>query len=63
MSTVDHTSLLLMVVTSAFTFLLARKLGKRLKARRDAEQAKQAERDLAQRSRQVRRAAERKKKG
>ena len=59
---VDNTSLFLMVVTSAFTFLLARKLGKRLKARRDAEQAKQAERDLAQQSRQVRRALARQKK-
>ena len=62
MSALDNTSLFLMVVTSAFTFLLARKLGKRLKARRDAEQAKQAERDLAQQSRQVRRAVERQKK-
>lgn len=59
----DNTSLFLMVATSALTFFLARKLGKRLKAKRDAEQAQQAERDLAKQSRQVRRAAERKKKG
>ncbi len=59
----DNTSLFLMVATSALTFFLARKLGKRLKAKRDAEQAQQVERDLAKQSRQVRRAAERKKKG
>ncbi len=63
MSAVDNTSLFLMVVTSAFTFFLARKLGKRWRDKRDAERAQQAERTLAKQSRQVRRAAERKKKG
>jgi hypothetical protein len=58
----DSTSLLLMLASFALTFFVARALGKRLKARRDAERARQAERDLAQQSRQVRRAAERKKK-
>lgn len=63
MSTVDNTSLLLMVVTSVFTFFLARTLGKRWRNKREAERARQAERDLAKQSRQVRRAAERKKNG
>jgi len=51
-----------MLASFALTFFFARMLGKRLKARREAERAKQAERDLARQSRQVRRAAERKKK-
>lgn len=59
----DPISLLLMLASFALTFFVARGLGKRLKARREAERAKQAERDLANQSRQVRRAAERKKKG
>ena len=58
----DSTSLLLMLASFALTFFFARMLGKRLKAKREAERAKQAERDLARQSRQVRRAAERKKK-
>ena len=58
----DSTSLLLMLASFALTFIIARALGKRLKAKREAERAKQAERELAQQSRQVRRAAERKKK-
>lgn len=60
--TADSTSLLLMLASFALTFFVARMLGKRLKAKRDAERAKRAERELAQQSRQVRRAAERKKK-
>lgn len=58
----DGIGLFLMLASFALTFFVARTLGKRLKARREAERAKQAERDLAQQSRQVRRAAERKKK-
>lgn len=57
----DGAGLFLMLASFALTFLVARLLGKRLKARRDAERAKQAERELAQQSRQVRRAAARKK--
>ncbi|MFM6985473.1 MAG: hypothetical protein ACKOXQ_02455 [Hydrogenophaga sp.] len=59
----DNTSLLLMLASFALTFIVARTLGKRLKARRDAERATQAERHLARQSRQVRRAAARQKKG
>ena len=58
----DGVGLFLMLASFALTFLGARMLGKRLKAKREAERAKQAERDLAKQSRQVRRAAERKKK-
>ena len=58
----DNIGLFLMLASFALTFFVARSLGKRLKAKRDAERAKQAERALAQQSRQVRRAAERKKK-
>ena len=61
MSTVDNTSLLLMVVTSVFTFFVARTLGKRWRNKREAELAQQAERELARQSRQVRRAAARQK--
>lgn len=57
----DGTSLFLLLASSAVTFFFARKLGKRLKAKRDAERAAQAERDLARQSRQVRRAQARKK--
>jgi UPF0716 family protein affecting phage T7 exclusion len=63
MMNLDNTSLLLMVLTSACTFFLARKLGKRWRARREAERAAQAEQQLALQSRQVRRAAARRKKG
>ena len=56
----DSTSLLLMLAIFGLTFFVARALGKRLKAKREAERAKQAERDLAQQSRQVRRAQARK---
>lgn len=59
----DGTGLFLLLASFALTFVVARTLGKRLKARREAERARQAERDLAKQSRQVRRAAERKKKG
>lgn len=59
----DDTGLFLLLASFALTFVVARTLGKRLKARREAERARQAERDLAKQSRQVRRAAERKKKG
>ena len=58
----DGVGLFLMLASFALTFFFARMLGKRLKARREAERAKQAERDLARQSRQVRRAAQRKKK-
>lgn len=58
----DGVGLFLMLASFALTFFVARALGKRLKAKREAERAKQAERDLARQSRQVRRAAERKKK-
>ena len=58
----DGIGLFLMLASIALTYIFARMLGKRLKARREAERAKQAERDLARQSRQVRRAAQRKKK-
>lgn len=58
----DAISVLLMLASFVLTFFGARMLGKHLKAKREAERAKQAERELAQQSRQVRRAAERKKK-
>jgi hypothetical protein len=58
----DAIGMFLMLASFALTFFLARIIGKRLKARRDAQQAAQAEQKLAQQSRQVRRAAERKKK-
>ncbi len=58
----DGIGLFLMLASFALTFFVARALGKRLKAKREAERAKQAEQDLAKQSRQVRRAAERKKK-
>lgn len=58
----DGVGLFLMLASFVLTFLGARMLGQRLKAKREAERAKQAERELAQQSRQVRRAAERKKK-
>jgi hypothetical protein len=57
----DATSLFLMFASFAITFFVARLIGKRLKARRDAKQAAQAEQHLAQQSRQVRRAQARKK--
>jgi len=59
----DATSLFLMLASFALTFLVARLIGKRLKARRDAKQAAVAEQQLAQQSRQVRRAQARKKRG
>jgi hypothetical protein len=59
----DGTSLFLMLASFVLTFFVARWIGKRLRARRDAEQAAKAERDLTQQSRQVRRAQARKKKG
>lgn len=52
--------LLLILGSFVVTFVVARVLGKRYRARRDAERA---QRDLAQQSRQVRRAAARKNKG
>lgn len=58
----DGTSLFLMLASFALTFFVARVIGKRLKARRDAQQAAQAERALAGQSRQVRRAQARKSK-
>lgn len=50
-----------MLVSFMLTFVVARYLGKRLKAKRDAERAQHAERELARQSRQVRRAAARQK--
>lgn len=58
----NGTGLFLMLASFALTFFVARAVGKRLKARRDAEQAVQAERALAGQSRQMRRAAQRKQK-
>ncbi len=59
----DATGMFLLLVSFGLTFVVARTLGKRLRSKREAERAKQAERDLSNQSRQVRRAAERKKKG
>ena len=58
----DGTGLFLMLASFSLTFFVARGLGKRLKAKREAERAKLAERDLAKQSRQVRRAAARQRK-
>lgn len=62
MMSADGTGLFLMLASFALTFFVARGLGKRLKAKREAERAKLAERDLAKQSRQVRRAAARQRK-
>ena len=51
---------ILILGSFAVTFIVARVLGKRYRARRDAERA---QRELARQSRQVRRAAARKNKG
>ncbi len=59
----DSTSLLVMLASFALTFLVARVIGKRLKAKRDAQRALQTKQELAQQSRQVRRAAVRKGRG
>lgn len=56
----DGIGLFLMLASFALTFFVARIIGKRLKARRDAQQA---QRELAGQSRQVRRAQARKNKG
>jgi hypothetical protein len=56
----DGIGLFLMLASFALTFFVARIIGKRLKARRDA---RQAQRELAGQSRQVRRAQARKNKG
>lgn len=58
----DGIGLFLILGSFVVTFVAARILGRRYRARRDAERVKRAERDLAKQSRQVRRAAERKKK-
>jgi hypothetical protein len=59
----DAIGMFLMLASFALTFFVARIIGKRLKARRDARQAVLAELKLSQQSRQIRRAAARKKKG
>ncbi len=56
----DGIGLFLMLASFVLTFFVARIIGKRLKARRDA---RQAQRELAGQSRQVRRAQARKNKG
>ncbi|WP_068166622.1 hypothetical protein [Hydrogenophaga taeniospiralis] len=56
----DGIGLFLMLGSFVLTFFVARIIGKRLKARRDA---RQAQRELAGQSRQVRRAQARKNKG
>lgn len=58
----DSTSLVVLLASFALTFFVARFIGKRLKTRREAEKAAQAERELATKSRQVRRAVARQKK-
>jgi hypothetical protein len=58
----DATGMFLLLVSFGLTFFAARFIGKRIQARRTAELAAKAERDLAQQSRQVRRAAARHKK-
>ncbi len=63
MMSTDGIGLFLMLASFVLTFLGARMLGKHLKAKREAEKEKQAERALAKQSRQVRRAAQRKKQG
>jgi hypothetical protein len=59
----DATGMFLLLVSFGLTFFVARFIGKRIRARRAAEEAAKAERDLARQSRQVRRAAARQKKG
>jgi hypothetical protein len=59
----DATGMFLLLVSFGLTFFVARFIGKRLQAKRAAEEAAKAERELAQQSRQVRRAAARQKKG
>lgn len=59
----DATGLFLLLVSFGLTFFAVRFIGKRLQARRAAEEAAKAECELAQQSRQVRRAAARQKKG
>ena len=56
----DGVGQLVMLASFALTFFVGRLIGKRLQARRDAKQAADAERALAQQSRQVRRAQARK---
>ncbi len=58
----DATGMFLLLVSFGLTFLVARFVGKRMQAKRAAELAAKAERELAQQSRQVRRAAARQKK-
>ena len=59
----DGVGLLVMLASFALTFFVGRLIGKRLQARRDAKLAAEAERALAQQSRQVRRAQARKNRG
>jgi hypothetical protein len=59
----DSTGLFVILASFVLTFFVGRLIGKRLQARREARQAAEAERMLAQQSRQVRRAQSRKKRG
>lgn len=59
----DGFALVLVLASFGIALVVARVVARRVRARRDAEQAQQAERALAQQSRQVRRAAARQKKG
>ncbi len=59
----DSTSLLVLLASFVLAFGVARWVGKRVKSRREADEATKAQLALAQQSRQVRRAAARQKKG
>jgi peptidoglycan/LPS O-acetylase OafA/YrhL len=59
----DGFALVLVLASFGIAFVVARVVAKRVRAKRDAAQVQQAERALAQQSRQVRRAAARQKKG
>ena len=59
----DSTGLFVILASFVLTFFVGRLIVKRLQARREARQAAEAERMLAQQSRQVRRAQARKKRG
>ena len=56
----DGIGLFVVLASFVLTVFVGRLIGKRLQARRDAKQAAEAERALAQQSRQVRRAQARK---
>lgn len=58
----DATGMFLLLASFGLTFIVARFIGTRFKARREVKEAAKAEQALAQQSRQVRRAAARQKK-